>query len=97
MKKVVDNINLNELPDYLRAFVIQSIFNPSQPVDNDAGLRNELREVVKDAMRRTVNAEAQAAEAEADLKRHQSRQEGTKADTSEHDFKTFVRETDRYK
>ena len=91
MKDVVDNVDLNELPDYLRTFVIQSIFNPTQPIDNEAALKDELRDIVKDALRRRIEAEADESEASAQKayssaheKAHEADKAGYQSDLYKH-------------
>lgn len=85
MRKVVDKIDINELPDYLRTFVINSIFNPSQTITNEMQLMDDLREY---ALRR---AEADARKNEAEAKKHESQAdiERTTADKTIIDFQNI--------
>ncbi len=72
MRKVVEKIDINELPDYLRTFVINSIFNPSQTITNEMQLMDDLREYAKrraEAETRTVEAGARKEESQADIER----------------------------
>ncbi len=85
MRKVVDKIDINELPDYLRTFVINSIFNPSQTITNEMQLMDDLREY---ALRR---AAAETRQTEAEAKKHESQAdiERTTADKTILDFKNI--------
>lgn len=82
MKKVMDTINLNELPDYLRTFVINSIFNPNQQITGEMQLMEKLEDFVvrkEAAAARGAEAEAKAKESQADIGR-------TTADKTIYDF-----------
>ena len=85
MRKVVDKIDINELPDYLRTFVINSIFNPSQTITSEMQLMDDLRE---HALKR---AAAQTRKEEADAKKEESQAdiERTVADKTIIDFKNI--------
>ncbi|MCE5251366.1 hypothetical protein LLG96_14220 [bacterium] len=85
MRKVVDKIDINELPDYLRTFVINSIFNPSQTITNEMQLMDDLREF---ALRR---AAAETRQTEAEARKHESQAdiERTTADKSMIDFNEY--------
>ena len=85
MRKVVDKIDINELPDYLRTFVINSIFNPSQTITNEMQLMDDLHEhFIKraDAQTRKEEADAKKEESQADIER-------TVADKTIIDFKSY--------
>jgi len=72
MQKVIDTIDLKELPDYLRTFVINSIFNPEQKIDNSLAMMDELKEFVirkEEASARKEEAEAKERESQADIDR----------------------------
>ena len=72
MRKVVDKIDINELPDYLRTFVINSIFNPSQQITTEMQLMDELRQFAvrkADAETRTAEATTKSHESQADIER----------------------------
>lgn len=88
MRKVVDKIDINELPDYLRTFVINSIFNPSQTITNEMQLMDDLREY---ALRR---AAAETRQTEAEAKKHESQAdiERTTADKTILDFNKLRKE-----
>lgn len=87
MRKVVDKIDINELPDYLRTFVINSIFNPSQTITNEMQLMDDLREYA------TRRAAAETRQTEADAKKHESQAdiERTTADKTILDFDKLKR------
>ena len=87
MRKVVDKIDINELPDYLRTFVINSIFNPSQTITNEMQLMDDLREYA------TRRADAETRQTEADAKKHESQAdiERTTADKTILDFDKLKR------
>jgi hypothetical protein len=85
MRKVVEKIDINELPDYLRTFVINSIFNPSQQITTEMQLMDDLHEqFIKraDAQTRKDEAGAIKEESQADIER-------TTADKTIFDFKTL--------
>ncbi len=88
MRKVVEKIDINELPDYLRTFVINSIFNPSQTITSEMQLMDDLREhALKRAAAQTRKEEASATkeESQADIER-------TTADKTIYDFSKFRKE-----
>ena len=85
MRKVVDKIDINELPDYLRTFVINSIFNPHQTITIEMQLMDDLR---KFAVRR-AEAETRKEEAGARKEESQADIERTTADKTILDFKSF--------
>ena len=90
MRKVVDKIDINELPDYLRTFVINSIFNPSQTITNEMQLMDDLREYA------TRRADAETRQTEADAKKHESQAdiERTTADKTILDFNKLKKKGD---
>lgn len=87
MRKVIEKIDINELPDYLRTFVINSIFNPSQQITTEMQLMDELRQF---AIRK---AEAETRKEEADAKKQESQAdiERTTADKTVLDFSQLKR------
>lgn len=88
MRKVIEKIDINELPDYLRTFVINSIFNPSQQITSEMQLMDDLR---KYALRK---AEAETRKEEADARKQESQAdiERTTADKTVLDFHKFRKE-----
>jgi len=88
MRKVVEKIDINELPDYLRTFVINSIFNPSQTITSEMQLMDDLREhALKRAAAQTRKEEAGATkeESQADIER-------TTADKTIYDFNNIKKQ-----
>ena len=88
MSKVVDKIDINELPDYLRTFVINSIFNPSQQITTEMQLMDDLHEhFIKraEAQTRKEKAGARKEESQADIER-------TVADKTILDFKNIKKQ-----
>jgi hypothetical protein len=88
MRKVVEKIDINELPDYLRTFVINSIFNPSQTITSEMQLMDDLREhALKRAAAQTRKEEAGAIkeESQADIER-------TTADKTIFDFNNIKKQ-----
>jgi len=82
MRKVVDSIDLNELPDYLRAFVIASVFNPNQPITQEMSLMDDL----KDFMIQKASGEARKTQAQAGREEAQEKIERTTAQKTEDDY-----------
>ena len=69
MRKVIEKVDVNELPDYLRTFVINSIFNPSMPITNEMQLMDDLRQfAIRRAEADTRKDEAGAKKEEAQAK-----------------------------
>jgi len=89
MRKVIDKIDINELPDYLRTFVINSIFNPSQPITTEMQLMGELRDFATESYKRKMEAETRKAEAEATSKESQATIEKTTSDKTVLDFDEY--------
>ncbi len=91
IKKVVDKIDINESLDYLRTFVINSIFNPHQVITNEMQLMDELREFSKDSYKRKWDADARTVEAEAKSRESQADIERTTAYKTILDFNKLKR------
>lgn len=69
MRMVLEKIDLTALPDYLKAFVIGSVFNPSQPITNEMQLMDALKDIViRQKEAQTRQAEAVARQTESDAK-----------------------------
>ena len=86
MKAVVEKIDLSQLPDYLKAFIIASVFNPDHPISNEMQLMDDLRQFTK----QRAKAEADKATAEATTKKAQAKRDDVEAEVTIRDIKKYL-------
>ena len=65
MQNVVNSIDLDSLPDYLKTFIIASVFNPNQQMTNEMELMDDLKEFAV----RKADAETRKMESQANVDR----------------------------